>query len=201
MKILSLETSTDRASVAYCVGERVLWSGVFEAHRALSSGLALRVAEAVCVGGRPDSVAVGVGPGSYAGVRVAISTAVGLAAVWGCGLVGVASVAAFAPMNSAFQVIGDARRGAWYYSQVEGGVCTRGPRLAASLEQLQAWLAAGTGPVWSSDSCESAGVAVLRGFPEAERIGFLAACRRGVLFEGDLEPLYLREASITRPAC
>lgn len=199
MKILALETSTDCASLAFGEGERVFWKKTFAAHRKLSSDLALHLEAALQEMGAPDGVAVGVGPGSYAGVRVAIATAVGLAAVLGCELLGIPSVAAFASPEESFQVIGDARRGSWYYSQICAGICSRGPVLVSSVEELRELLRGGVGSVWSSEACEAVGCEIQRGVPDAEVLCRLALAQRGIVSRGDLEPLYLREASITRP--
>jgi tRNA threonylcarbamoyl adenosine modification protein YeaZ len=199
VKILALETSTDIASLAFGQGERILWKHAFEAHRKLSSDLALHVDAALKQMGVPDVVAVGLGPGSYAGVRVAIATAVGLSAVLGCELLGIPSVAAFPVPGESFQVIGDARRGSWYYSQIQEGICTRGPSLASSVEELREWVRSGSGPVWSFEACEAVELDIQRGVPSAEWLCRLAMHRRGVFSTGDLEPLYLREATITRP--
>jgi tRNA A37 threonylcarbamoyladenosine modification protein TsaB len=176
-----------------------VWSHSFEGHRRLSAELVLHVEGGVRREGVPDAIVVGVGPGSYAGVRVAIATAVGLAAVWDCTLWGIPSVAAFACGESSYQVIGDARRGSWYYTQVEAGICTRGPLLAHSLGELRGWIERGSGNVWSSDACAPLEHPVHRGIPSAEVLVERAVLRSGVVFEGDLEPLYLREASITLP--
>jgi tRNA threonylcarbamoyl adenosine modification protein YeaZ len=199
VKILALETSTDFATLAFGEGERIVWRHAFAAHRKLSSDLALHVEVALREAGVPDVLAVGVGPGSYAGVRVAIATATGLSAVLGCRLLGIPSVAAFAAPDESFQVVGDARRGSWYYAQVEAGVCTRGPLLASGVEELREWLRCGTGPVWSSEACQALEYPLQRGLPDAHVLCQLAARGKSVVFREDLEPLYLREASITRP--
>jgi tRNA threonylcarbamoyl adenosine modification protein YeaZ len=199
VKILALETSSECASVAFGAGERREWSHSFAAHRRLSAELAVHVEALVRREGRADVIVVGLGPGSYAGVRVAIATAVGLAAVWGCELWGIPSVTAFASGEIPYQVVGDARRGSWYYSQVEVGICTQGPLLAHSEEELRDWIRRGSGDVWSTEECASVGVPIRRGVPSAEFLLQRACLNHGIVATGDLEPLYLREVSITRP--
>jgi tRNA threonylcarbamoyl adenosine modification protein YeaZ len=147
-----------------------------------------------------DRIVVGLGPGSYAGVRITIAAALGLQAVWGCELVGIPSVAALPEGSGCFQVIGDARRGTWYYTRVEAGVCVEGPLLVDSggalrtyLEKAERWEVYATEelpPEW--------GASVL--LPSASILANLAAAGTGIVQTADLEPLYLRDVHITRPA-
>lgn len=204
MKVLGLEASTDLASVAMWEEGRILFEETFPSKRSLSADLfpvLWRLLEPV---GAVDRVVVGLGPGSYAGVRITIAAAMGLQAVWGCELVGIPSVAALRGAGERYQVIGDARRGTWYYTRVEHGVCAEGPLLAESaavlLGYLQAAAACDGRPLgicatellpaeWSAELC----------FPSAAGLASLAAAGVGIVQTGGLEPLYLREAHITRP--
>jgi tRNA threonylcarbamoyladenosine biosynthesis protein TsaB len=149
--------------------------------------------------GKADRIAVGTGPGSYAGIRVAISTASGLALAWGAELVGIPSVALFS--ESRYLSIGDARRDSFYFAAVSGGECLEGPSLATG-EELGRLLAADRfsgWPVFTSDSTPTVGSAELR-FPCARILAGLALdlSRPGMQI-GVLEPLYLREPHITQP--
>lgn len=64
---------------------------------------------------RADRLVVGVGPGSYTGVRVAASYALGLARAWGVEVFGVSSLMAMAaPHEGVVGVTLDARRGNVY---------------------------------------------------------------------------------------
>lgn len=63
---------------------------------------------------RPDQILVGVGPGSFSGIRSAIASADGLAAVWRCPVLPVRSTGSIAwqfPQASLLGVFSDARRG------------------------------------------------------------------------------------------
>lgn len=51
----------------------------------------LRQIDEVLDGGRPTSLIIGLGPGSYTGIRIGISLVQGLALAFGCPVVGVAS--------------------------------------------------------------------------------------------------------------
>ncbi|MBV9126511.1 MAG: tRNA (adenosine(37)-N6)-threonylcarbamoyltransferase complex dimerization subunit type 1 TsaB, partial [Verrucomicrobia bacterium] len=65
-----------------------------------------------------EEIIVGLGPGSYAGVRLAVSAAVGLALATGARLGGRPSALALALATDApeFHAIGDARRGTFYHT-------------------------------------------------------------------------------------
>ena len=63
---------------------------------------------------RPDQILVGVGPGSFSGIRSAIASAEGLAVVWNCPVLPVRSTGSIAwqfPQASLLGVFSDARRG------------------------------------------------------------------------------------------
>jgi tRNA threonylcarbamoyladenosine biosynthesis protein TsaB len=145
-----------------------------------------------------DCIAIGLGPGSYAGVRIAIATAMGLGMATGAKLVGIPSVAAWECDADRHLAIGDARRETFYFTKVERGICTEGPLLtdAAGLLSLIAAL-----PGWPVLSAEPLALVpqakVAR--PLALTLARLAAEGRGICAGGDLEPLYLREPHITQP--
>jgi len=197
--ILALESSSDFASLALWRDGLVIGSREFANQRSLSADLFPALAE-LLEGSEPvDRIVVGLGPGSYAGVRIGIAAALGLQSVWGCELVGIASVAAMGEPGEVFQVIGDARRGTWYYSQVAEGECQTGPILLGSPELLSEAVALGSGVVRSSEILPEALGAQLTP-PRATVLAELAARDSGIIQRGDLEPLYLREPHITRSA-
>jgi len=199
MKVLALEASTDFASVAFWEDGRFVFEEVFASKRSLSADLfplLWRLLEPV---GGADRIVVGLGPGSYAGVRITIAAALGLQAVWGCELVGIPSVAALPEETGCFQVIGDARRGTWYYTRVEAGVCVEGPLLADSGGALRAHLEKAGGKVYATEALPSEWEASVL-LPSASNLARLAAAGTGIVQTGDLEPLYLRDVHITKPA-
>lgn len=98
MKILALDTSTSRVTVALLDGEKILnqktggdLTGA-QFHGELLIGLISEVLSGV----KPDRIAVGIGPGPYTGLRVGVTTAEVLAAAWGIEVVGVPTLAALA---------------------------------------------------------------------------------------------------------
>lgn len=195
--ILALESSSDFASLALWRDAQLVGSREFTSKRSLSADL-FPALERLLGGSEPvDRIVVGLGPGSYAGVRISIAAALGLQSVWGCELVGIPSVAAMGEPGERYQVIGDARRGTWYYSQVEAGECKVGPVLLASFEELSVALASGLGEVRSSEMLPTAMGSTFCP-PRAAILADLAAKNLGIVQCGELEPLYLREPHITK---
>ena len=197
--ILALEASSDFASVALLEGETLLAKREFPSKRSLSADLFPVLAQLLENAPPVEKLVVGLGPGSYAGVRITIAAAMGLQSVFGCELEGIPSVLGLAPPEATVQAIGDARRGTWYYTQIREGVCVDGPRLLGTPEELRAALASGEGPVVSSEPLPAEWGAELR-VPQAEILARLASCNRGVCQRETLEPLYLRPPHITTPA-
>ena len=79
--ILALETSTRRASLAVVSGSdgELCWEAAFETDRSHNSKIFDPVQEALDrFGDALTAIAVGIGPGSYGGIRVGIAVANGL---------------------------------------------------------------------------------------------------------------------------
>lgn len=196
--ILAIESSSDFASLALWRDGSIVGFREFASKRSLSADLFPALEQTLEGSESVDRIVVGLGPGSYAGVRISIAAALGLQSVWGCELVGIPSVAAMGGPEERFQVVGDARRGTWYYSQVAAGRCEVGPVLLGSFEELSTALASGAGEIRSSEILPPAiGAAVCP--PHAVVLAGLAAKNLGIVQRGDLEPLYLREPHITKP--
>jgi len=99
-KMLAFDTSTSRASWALWEGGRCVYDGTCELGRrhserlfdAFDHGLSM----AGWARGALEAIAVGIGPGSFTGLRVGVATAQGLAFALGCPLYGVNSLDAMA---------------------------------------------------------------------------------------------------------
>jgi tRNA threonylcarbamoyladenosine biosynthesis protein TsaB len=159
-------------------------------------------------------IGVGLGPGTFTGLRIGIATARSLAQATGAGLAGVPSLRALAetiPAASALPVL-DARRGEAFVAGFDAGREVL-PVAALKPEGLEAldpppgggtWLAAGDGAIRFRDALEHAGITVLPDIDPAHRITASATCRlaraAGVAARDDVTPIYVRapDATVTR---
>ncbi len=148
--------------------------------------------------GPADAVIVGLGPGSYAGIRIAVATAIGLAAAWQARLLGAPSICALAGDCADFLAIGDARRNSFFIAEVKGRTLVSEPQLLPE-EELRARIAANRAlPVFSAEAL-SQFQGVEKRFPTAIELAKLAATQNNGVTSEPLQPLYLREPSVTFP--
>ncbi|HZE14199.1 MAG TPA: hypothetical protein VE086_10595, partial [Chthoniobacterales bacterium] len=117
MKILALELSSGRGGLAWRDGD-FEWTPEWANDRKNSGEFFLNVAEAQKRFGAPDRIVVGLGPGSYAGTRIAISAAIGLRLATKAELVGLSSLSAIECDAAEYAVVGDARRQSFFLAQV-----------------------------------------------------------------------------------
>jgi tRNA threonylcarbamoyladenosine biosynthesis protein TsaB len=200
MITLAIDTSTMRGVVALLADSVLQLDESFVADRSHSASLfsVLERARALIPGRQLDQIAIGLGPGSYAGVRISIAAAIGLEFSLGAKLVGIPSAAALETHEAHYLAIGDARRETFYFTRVENGVCCEGPLLATEAD-LRARISAHSDlPVFTSVAMpEFPGTRIA--LPSAAEIARLAAENIGAPVTGDLEPIYLREPHITQP--
>lgn len=200
MITLAIETSTHQGSVALLEGDTLLFGescGAGRSHSSLLFATLERALAAVPEGKHLGQIAVGLGPGSYAGVRIAISAAAGLAIATDVLLVGIPSTAALE--EGEYAAIGDARRESFSFTRVRGGECVEGPLLLSAAELAQKVAQSGV-PVFASEEIAAPlSVPVTLRYPCAQRLARLAAAGRSIAQRGSLEPLYLRDPHITQP--
>ena len=196
--ILAIDTSTPRGSIALLKDGRLILDEVFACDRSQSSDLYLLLAKVREIAPVLTTIAVGIGPGSYAGVRISIATALGLSLSCGAELLGLASVAALETDAVEYFAIGDARRGTFYYSRVCGRVCVDEPQLLDAAALAEKLATAPELPVFTTVALPAFPRAVIV-MPSARKLAQLAAEGKGILARGDFEPLYLREPYITHP--
>ncbi len=212
MKILALEFSSSQRGVAFVdahPGGAVLYaSEVVQSGGRATPAFAMTHEVLVQAGVERDAIeclAVGLGPGSYHGIRVAIALAQGWQLARGVRLLGISSVDAIAAQAQAeglrgpVTVVVDAQRDELYVADYElheaGGGETRPLRLVPVKE------------VHASRKAEAVviGPEVTRWFPEgrvvfprAEMLGRLAANRSAFVSGEKLEPIYLRATTFVK---
>ncbi|HEV7666041.1 MAG TPA: tRNA (adenosine(37)-N6)-threonylcarbamoyltransferase complex dimerization subunit type 1 TsaB, partial [Chloroflexota bacterium] len=143
--LLALDTSTSTASVALFDGQRVLSETTWLAGREHSTRLLIEVEVALdrvgCTPGDLTGLVVARGPGSFTGVRVALSVAKGIATGLSIPVWGVSSLDALAAAAGVVEVpvrtIVEAGRGRYAVALYVDGQCVEAPVLA-TVEQLQA---------------------------------------------------------------
>jgi tRNA threonylcarbamoyl adenosine modification protein YeaZ len=194
MKTLTLEMSTAQGSIAWREEGEALFDCLFAADRKHSGAFFENVQLCLERFGRPEQIIVGLGPGSYAGVRIAIATAVGLRSATRAKLRGIPSICALDVEAGDYCVIGDARRQSFFFARVENGQLAEGPVLESPPE-LEARIQKLTLPIYASERLRLFPVAQLA-YPSAGRLAEVARLHAGAI-DGALEPIYLREPHIT----
>lgn len=219
---LALDTATLTGSVAVLRDDLALAELSARVRATHSEQLLVLVEEALARAGvsldEVERLAVGVGPGSFTGVRIGLATAKGLALSTGAPLVGVSSLAALAASlalhGGPVLACLDARRDEVYAEGFGEGLATVMPALHASPESVGARaLSALAGVITVVGDLDDA----LRGrlaSSAPERFVFVtralatplarfvsvAASARGVVDDGSLEPIYLRGSDAKVPA-
>jgi tRNA threonylcarbamoyladenosine biosynthesis protein TsaB len=198
MKILALELSTARGSLAW-LDSKVELVREWPNDRKNSGAFFENLHDVTKNFGAPDVIVVGLGPGSYAGTRIAISAAIGLQISAGAQLIGFPSICAIESAEADYCVIGDARRKSFFFARISGNELVEGPDLFSE-EGLKTKLASpGNGtPVFCSESLPQFERAVVR-HPAAIVLARLAQDPQHRFSLPPIEPMYLREPHITIP--
>ncbi len=217
--ILALDTATPQCSVALTSGgpadgtviaSRSLGPGVTHSRRLLSS-IDQLLSQSSRAPAALSAIAVGLGPGSFTGLRIGMATAKGLAHGAGKVLIGISSLDAIAAVirdERLICVLLDARKNEVYgrfYRADDEGIARPCSEHAVSApakiaEQInEPVIMAGDGvDVYSEQLKEVLGSKMVQSavlYPPAEMIGFLAdeQYRNGRFLDiGAAEPLYVR---------
>jgi tRNA threonylcarbamoyladenosine biosynthesis protein TsaB len=207
MTILALEFSSPQRSVALARGGNVLSEASETAGRDTAAfGMIEKILAEAKIGREEiDVIAVGLGPGSYTGVRSAIALAQGWQLALGTKLIGIGSVDCLAAQAQAKEIFGlvnvviDAQRNEFYLASHEisaDGWRETGPLKILSLAEVQS--RAGANKIlivpgvtkWFPNSQTI--------FPHAAALARLAADKNGFVPGEKLEPVYLRETSFVK---
>jgi tRNA threonylcarbamoyl adenosine modification protein YeaZ len=122
-KVLAIDTSTSRTSVAIIEAGTALFSGFLDGATAHGPSLPALVQEALAVS-EVDEVVVGMGPGPFTGLRVGIAFAQSFALARGIPVRGVCSLDGIAAQidEKDFIITVDARRKEVYWARYTNGV-------------------------------------------------------------------------------
>jgi len=197
MKILALETSSSAASVAIAQHGQIVAVRRFEAPRGRGAEIFAVLEELRDTWRGADRLAVGIGPGSYNGLRVACAVAGSFQLSFGLDLVTVPSPALLDVPGDHYFAAGDARGGRSYWVEVrqrriQGDISLLDPA------QLQARIADNsTSPVYRVGDLPAAEHLPVA-FPDAAVLAQLAASLTPIDPE-KLEPIYLKPPHITTP--
>jgi tRNA threonylcarbamoyladenosine biosynthesis protein TsaB len=197
MKILALELSTACGSLAWLGKDDIVreWPNDRKNSGPFFENLKF-VSEKF---GSPDKIIVGLGPGSYAGVRIAISAAIGLQATSTAQLVGFPSICAIGCGAEEYGVIGDARRQSFFFARVRVNELIEGPDLFAENELRDKLNKLGTGmSIFASEKLPQFERALVR-YPSAELLARLGLDSNRRFSLPPLEPIYLRGPHVTLP--
>jgi len=199
VKILALELSTARGNLAWLNQDDTDLTREWPNYRKNSAVFFESLAAVVEKFGTPDTIIVGLGPGSYAGTRIAISAAIGLQISSGAHLIGFPSISAMQCDAHDYCVIRDARRKSFFFARIRENNVIEGPTLFSESELKPKLNAIGTAmPVFTSDLLPQFERAVVR-FPLALVLARLAREPQRSFSLPPLEPIYLREPHITMP--
>ena len=194
--ILAIDTSSTRGSVALGDGEGIVHAETFggtERYPGHSAALFPALAALELADKPLTHIVVGLGPGSFSGIRVALAAAQGLALPGRIPIFGICSawsVARQLPHVTRLGVFADARRGEYYCTVYHGGVLERDtyllPRERAEEEASKMTLAVSADPIASiPEQCA----------PRASDYLFLPLDAPELIRGegGVLEPIYLRD--------
>ena len=198
MKTLAIELSSGRGSLVWRDGD-LEWARDWPNDRKNSGEFFQVLAEAQKQFGPAARIVVGLGPGSYAGTRIAISTAIGLQLISKAELVGLSSLCAIECDAPEYAVIGDARRQSFFLAQLSNRTLAAPPALLSEAQlRMELEMLRSRMPVFAVENlAQFDGIAV--GYPSARILAQLAEEPNRTFVLPPLEPMYLREPHITNP--
>lgn len=210
MKILALEFSSEQRSVAIATndnGQCKVLSSTSETGGRSTRAVSLiekALGEAKLEREQIECIAVGIGPGSYTGIRSGIALVQGWQLAVGIKLIGISSVEAMAAqvreqgLRGRINIIIDAQKNEFYlagYDVSDNGFSEMEKLHLTSMSRVEEHIAAGE-PVIGPDAGRFAKGTIL--FPSAESIVQLACSRSDFISATELEPIYLREANFVK---
>jgi tRNA threonylcarbamoyladenosine biosynthesis protein TsaB len=203
MDILALETSTARGTAALWRDGRLMDVRDFQSERAHNAVLFAPLASLLKEVEELECLVCGTGPGSYTGIRVGIAAAIGISIARKAPLIGLPSLLALRHADGLerYAVCGDARRGSWWWAEVENGRLVLPPQTEAA-EATAARAAVWPGQIFTTDETSPPFCGATCTSPRAEllasRAGGLSGASIARLAAQPVEPLYLGAAFVTQ---
>jgi len=202
MTILALEFSSNQRSVALAREGTVLSAAVENGGVRMTNafGLIAKVLEEAKISRQEvEVIAIGLGPGSYTGIRAAIAVAQGWQLAREVKLLGLSSVEAMVVQAQAKGILGrvnvvvDAQRGEFYLG--------RWNISAEKLEELSALRIAPAAELAelgkNGEQCIGPAAKIIL-YPEAATLTTLAKGRTDFISGDSMEPVYLRQTSFVK---
>lgn len=207
MKILAIEFSSDRRSVAIVTNGTVLGRAEETGGRTARAFALIERAltEADMEREEIECIAVGLGPGSYAGIRSSISLAQGWQLARGIRLLGLNTVECMAAQAQSAGIIGrvniliDAQRNEFYFAAYEispGNHTVVEALRLLTLDETREHCSTGENLIWPGLKERFPNGRVL--LPDAGTLGLLAESRKDFTSGDKLEPVYLRDTSFVK---
>src|SRR5258707_4986411 len=196
MKTLAFELSTSRGGLAWLDGEIEFtreWPNDRKNSAAFFENLELIRRKF----GAPETIIVGLGPGSYAGARIAISAEIGIQLSCDARLIGYPSICAMQCDAQQYCAIGDARRKSFFFARIIKNEVIEGPTLFSEFELKAKLESLAPATLVFSSELLSQFHRPLISFPSALILARLAKESRRSFYLPPLEPIYLREPHIT----
>lgn len=196
MKVLAIDLSSSCGSVAVATGGRVVAERRFACERGRGAGVFAALKDLHPAWCGAEIVAVGIGPGSYNGLRAACALASSVQMATGARLCALPSVCLLPVADGHYFVVGDARGGRAYRAEVRdrrirGEISLVSHGEAASLSSDKSAPTYRVGPVPGADDLPES-------TPEAGVLALLAP-ELAAVSPQDLQPIYLKPPHITMP--
>jgi len=197
MMTLAIETSSPQGSLALGLKGALIHQTTFSEDGRHSQALFPALTRIGVPRLKLARIIVGLGPGSFGGIRVGIAAAYGIALAQGCEVRGIASTHAQAlshPNASRLGIFADARRGEYYVSVFERGQPERDTYLipkAQLLDEVSKMTLAISG-AWIDEVPHQEP-------PEAKDLLSLPEDHPAWDTGPDLQPVYLREPTTAQP--
>lgn len=196
MKVLALDTSSAAAGVAVAQDGTIVAARRFEAPRGRGAELFTVLEEMRDAWRGLDRLAVGIGPGSYNGLRVACAVAGSFQLVLGCEVVTAPSVCLLPVDDEHHFVTGDARGARAYWAEVRGRKLMEAIALLDATELAQK-LGQTTRPVYRIGNLPGQD-AIPPSSPDAALLACLAP-QLAPCSPAEIAPIYLKPPHITQP--